>query len=440
MYNFRPPNELPDELQILARNHLSGFIRAIQRVHPKRMLFKENPEVFNQKKQALFCIGKNALQMALSAQEISHTGFFQSFILQTRGYVDESRSLTLPNDWEIYFVSHPFSDEYTVEVSKQVLKKLVELPKDTVLHVMISGGGSAAFCVPELDLDLQIYNAVIKEAMVNGLDIFQINQVRMFLDSVKGGKLAARLENLHIYTWVVSDVLNDDPSYVGSGPTIPGIRISEYVLIWLRTVFEALELSETYHLLNELVQIAYEFQSPELHKQKLICSRKIFAEYLMDELSKLKIHSEIIDLNLEGNVEEVADRMLKTLKIKASTSTTNLKTTLIWMGEPVVKISNTAFNFKGGRVSSLATLMSEKLKGTQNLFFIGLATDSKDGSSPDAGYIITGNSWKHLAPLGGVKKIYKSGNSGHVLSSLGYGIQIKDTDVNLLDLYFVVFY
>ncbi len=101
--------------------------------------------------------------------------------------------------------------------------------------------------------------------------------------------------------------------------------------------------------------------------------------------------------------------MINIIKTKVDSSSTNLKTTLIWMGEPVVMLPSPAFNYKGGRVSSLATLMSEKLKGTQDLFFIGLATDGKDGSSPHAGYIITGNSWKHLTPLGGVKKIYKGG-------------------------------
>ncbi len=224
------------------------------------MLFKENSEVFNKNKQALFCIGKNALEMAKSAQEISHTGFSPTIVLQTRGYVEEPRALSLPSDWDVHFVSHPFSDDYTVETSRKVLNKLTELSQDTILHVMTSGGGSAAFSIPELDLDLKIYNAIVKEGMINGLDIFQINQVRMFLDSVNGGKLAARLENLTIYSWVVSDVLNDDPSYVGSGPTIPGIRISEYVSIWLRTIFEALELPDKFHLLNELVQIAYKFQ------------------------------------------------------------------------------------------------------------------------------------------------------------------------------------
>jgi glycerate-2-kinase len=114
-------------------------------------------------------------------------------------------------------------------------------------------------------------------------------------------------------------------------------------------------------------------------------------------------------------------------------------TTIIWSGEPEVSIPVSAINAgEGGRISSLLALLSERIDHLNNIIIIGLATDGMDGSSPSSGYFITSETKKHIRPLGGANKIISKGNSGRILTSLNYGIELGYTDINLLDLYLAV--
>jgi hydroxypyruvate reductase len=57
--------------------------------------------------------------------------------------------------------------------------------------------------------------------MAAGASIHEINALRSNLSAIKGGKLAAICPT-PITTLVISDVFDDDPRIVGSGPTIDG--------------------------------------------------------------------------------------------------------------------------------------------------------------------------------------------------------------------------
>lgn len=56
--------------------------------------------------------------------------------------------------------------------------------------------------------------------MTGGADITALNALRKHLSRVKGGRLAAACPGL-VRTFAVSDVIGDDLSVIGSGPTVP---------------------------------------------------------------------------------------------------------------------------------------------------------------------------------------------------------------------------
>ncbi len=385
----------------------------------------------------MISVGKNALEMALSVNEKSHTGFQKVFVLQVSGYYSEDSLRVMPADWTFVETSHPLPDTQTIKASKVILDYLQSIDEDTVIHFCISGGGSSSFAIPEIGLSQDIYHEIIRRAMRSGFDIYRLNYIRALLDQVKGGKTGALVPNNQVHTWIVSDILDDNPAYVGSGPTVWGMKRDPEIEDWLQKKLGELGAEIRFEYLLELFSVA---QDPKpKHVNHLVTTRKDFAESLQERLKKSGFSNEIVSIHLQGSVQKCANEIMAKIAKTAATATEELRHTLIWMGEPTIELTEEASRGKGGRISALAILMAEHLKNHPNILFLGLATDGKDGQSPDAGYVVSAETWDHLKPLGGPFLILKRGNSGKALSSLGYGINLSHTQINLLDLFLVIF-
>jgi hydroxypyruvate reductase len=90
---------------------------------------------------------------------------------------------------------------------------------DDVLLVLLSGGASALMAAPVEWLSLSDKRETTDRLLREGADIQALNTVRKHLSSVKGGRLAAMASG-RVVTLAVSDVVGDDPSVIGSGPTV----------------------------------------------------------------------------------------------------------------------------------------------------------------------------------------------------------------------------
>ena len=55
--------------------------------------------------------------------------------------------------------------------------------------------------------------------------IEKMNLIRSSIDRLKGGKFAKYFSNVKINSWIVSDVIQDDPGIIGSGPTSVSDRV-----------------------------------------------------------------------------------------------------------------------------------------------------------------------------------------------------------------------
>jgi glycerate 2-kinase len=93
-------------------------------------------------------------------------------------------------------------------------------PADLVL-VLISGGASANWIAPALGLSLSEKQALTRELLASGASISEINTVRKHLSRIKGGRLAERAAPARLVAIGISDVPGNDPTVIGSGPTVP---------------------------------------------------------------------------------------------------------------------------------------------------------------------------------------------------------------------------
>ena len=128
-----------------------------------------------------------------------------------------------------YFVGgHPYPNTASLEGAHASLELVSNLTREDTVIFLVSGGGSAILALP---MDASITLADLKEfnrALVTShLPIEQINVLRKHLSAVKGGKLAECAYPARQLTVFISDVPDNLPSMVASGPTMPDESTTE---------------------------------------------------------------------------------------------------------------------------------------------------------------------------------------------------------------------
>ena len=129
----------------------------------------------------------------------------------------------VPDDVEWYTGGHPTPTPESVAAADAVLAAGRAAARDGRLVVLLSGGASALLSRPVEGVTLAEKQQITRALMHDGRAIDELNCVRKHLSRIKGGRLAAACAG-ETLTLAISDVVapvEDDPSVIGSGPTVP---------------------------------------------------------------------------------------------------------------------------------------------------------------------------------------------------------------------------
>jgi glycerate 2-kinase len=121
---------------------------------------------------------------------------------------------------EIVEASHPVPDHKGREAAERIFRKVHGLSPDDLVLCLISGGASALLSLPTPGLSLADKQEVNRALLKSGANITEMNTVRKHLSMIKGGRLAVAAQPARVLSWLISDVPNDDPGVIGSGPTV----------------------------------------------------------------------------------------------------------------------------------------------------------------------------------------------------------------------------
>jgi glycerate 2-kinase len=116
---------------------------------------------------------------------------------------------------------HPIPDAAGLEGADRALKLADDADVNDLVLVLMSGGASANWIAPAEGISFEDKQAVTHALLRSGATIGEINTVRKHLSRIKGGRLALHAYPAKLMTIAISDVPGDDPSAIGSGPTIP---------------------------------------------------------------------------------------------------------------------------------------------------------------------------------------------------------------------------
>jgi hydroxypyruvate reductase len=122
----------------------------------------------------------------------------------------------------VFTAGHPSPNAESAAAGEAALALAHESHDRGGLLVLLSGGASAMLVAPADGITLAEKVDSTTRLMHAGAAIHELNCVRKHLSRLKGGKLAAAAGR--IITLALSDVhapVADDPSVIGSGPTVP---------------------------------------------------------------------------------------------------------------------------------------------------------------------------------------------------------------------------
>ena len=128
--------------------------------------------------------------------------------------------IALPAQLDWIPSSHPLPDARSVAAGRRALEVAERTDPGDTLVVLLSGGASALMAVPAGALTLDDKRGAVNALLKAGADITALNTIRKHLSAVKGGRLAAAASGPTVCL-AISDVVGDDLSVIGSGPTVP---------------------------------------------------------------------------------------------------------------------------------------------------------------------------------------------------------------------------
>jgi glycerate 2-kinase len=159
----------------------------------------------------LLAVGKAASAMAAAYVTLGPP-VASGLVISTHG--------TAPPGLTFLAGAHPVPDAASVAAARAALDLVAGCPPDGRVMALISGGASALMALPVEGVTLEAKAAATARLLEAGADITALNAVRKHLSAIKGGRLAARCRG-DLAAWLLSDVVGDDPSVIGSGPTAP---------------------------------------------------------------------------------------------------------------------------------------------------------------------------------------------------------------------------
>src|SRR6266576_3713240 len=117
---------------------------------------------------------------------------------------------------------HPTPNAESIRAAEAMIKSLSGQNPESLVIFLLSGGGSSMVEKPiddEISLDDII--ATYRALLFSGANIVEMNAIRKHLSAIKGGRLARIAYPAQQVSLLVSDVPDDMPDALASGPTMP---------------------------------------------------------------------------------------------------------------------------------------------------------------------------------------------------------------------------
>jgi glycerate 2-kinase len=331
-----------------------------------------------------------------------------------------------------YFLGgHPLPNQESIRAADSILKSLNAQNSASLVIYLLSGGGSAMAEKPiDDEISLEDLIATYRVLVHSGAPINEINAIRKHLSAVKGGRMALAASPAQQVSILVSDVPDNMPDALASGPTMPDSTSVEdcYALASKYQMLEQFPAS-----VRELFQRHALEETPKSDDVAFHRSRwwtVLSNSSMLDATeAEAKRHGFVVEMDNscdDWDYARAADYLLGRLRELRKQAK---KVCLISGGEVTVKVIDGGV---GGRNQQFALYCATKISG-ENMTVLSAGTDGIDGNSPAAGAIVDGTTLTRARSLDPARRL-KDFDAYSFFAELGDAVVTGPTGNNLRDL------
>ena len=328
---------------------------------------------------------------------------------------------------------HPMPNAESIRAADAMLKSLSTMSEASLVIYLVSGGGSATAEKPtddEISLDdlIETYRVLVH----SGVPIGEINTIRKHLSAIKGGRLAQAAYPAQQVSILISDVPDNTPDALASGPTMPDST----------TVEDCHVIGEKYNLIAQFPQSVRELferhaldETPKSDDPAFVRARwwTILSNSALIAAAAKEAQRQGFIVEIDNSCDDwdyakAADYLLGRLR---DLRKQHERVCLLSGGEVTVHVENGGV---GGRNQQFALYCAEKIEG-QNICVLSAGSDGIDGNSPAAGAITDGTTLERAKARGLDVSAHLAGfNAYPFFEALGEAIITGPTGNNLRDL------
>lgn len=335
--------------------------------------------------------------------------------------------------------AHPVPDERSVAAATDVLGVARAASKHDLFLVLLSGGASSIVALPAEGITLKDKQHTSKRLLDLGAEIQELNAVRKHLSGIKGGWLAAAHAGSTL-TLALSDVVGDDLSSIGSGPTVPDPTTFGETLAILdryggRDVYPASVVDRLRRGTSGDVEETPKPGDARLARSiaRVIGGGRTAVEGARAAGASLGYAVHVVDRAVTGEAR-LAARELIDVAAQMAKVDTGSPLCIIAAGETTVRTSGSG---KGGRNQECVLAMARRLDAIgPTVAAVSIGTDGIDGPTDAAGAIVDSTTLARAeaADIGPPERYLDEHNSYIFFDELGDLIRTGPTGTNVGDL------
>lgn len=385
--------------------------------------------------------GKAAASMARGLERVLGARIYGGIVVVKYGHGEPLRRV------RVMEAGHPEPDANGLAGAQALMDWISTqvMPSDLVFF-LLSGGASALLPLPcpgiSLAEKIQLNSCLLK----CGATIQEMNTVRKHVSKIKGGQLAKHLGGTATLSLILSDVVGDDLSSIGSGPTVPDPT----------TFKDSLDILRRYDLITQIPQSVLQYlrsgahgAAPETPKagdacfrrqtHRIIGSNVLACQAAAGAARRSGFKPLILSSAVTGDTRTVAEvHMAIVADALAYGHPIRPPACLISGGETTVHVTG---NGLGGRNQEFVLAAVPPLsRFTREVLLVSLGTDGTDGPTDAAGAQADNFTLVRAQALGlpSVADVLARNDSYHFFQPLGDLLITGPTRTNVMDLRFIL--
>jgi glycerate 2-kinase len=334
---------------------------------------------------------------------------------------------------------HPLPNEESIRAADAMLKSLSAQNEASLVINLISGGGSATVEKPiDEEISLEDMIETYRILVHSSASISEINSIRKHLSAIKGGRLAQAAHPARQVSILISDVPDNTPDALASGPTMPDST----------TVANAYAIAGKHEMLTQFPASVRELferhaleETPKSDDPAFVNARwwTILSNAALLEAAGKEAMQQGFIVEIDNSCDDwdyarAADHLLGRLRELRSKHD---RVCLLSGGEVTVHVENGGV---GGRNQQFALYCASKIDG-ENIAVLSAGSDGIDGDSAAAGAIADGTTLERAKARGLDVAVHLRGfNAYPLFEALGDAIITRHTGNNLRDLRILLAY